>query len=519
MPRFFVTTPIYYVNDAPHVGHAYTTVTADALARWHRLCGEDVFFLTGTDENGEKVARAAAEHGATPKEWVDATSARFVAAWEKLNVSNDDFIRTTEPRHHRAVQHFLQKIYDNGYIESGTYSGWYCVGCEAYKDEAELLEGRICPDHLVPVEWLEEQNYFFKLSAFQQRLLDWYDSHPDVVLPGIRRNEAVGFIKGGLDDISITRTSTTWGVPVPWDHNHVFYVWYDALVNYLTAIGYGEGPDRFALWWPSVHHLLAKDIIRFHCVWWPAMCMAAGIDPPRQLIVHGWLLVGGKRLSKTRIRESALENDGDDEVAVKLTDIAPDLLVDDFGVDAVRYYLLRDTSLGADGEFSYEGINTRYNADLANNLGNLVSRVATVVGSKCAGVGPAPDPHSPLAAVASEVVTETVAAWAQFQPHLALEATWRLIRETNAELEATEPWKADPGPATDAVLGSALEALRIVALLASPALPETCATIWSRLGLSGRPQDSVVPADAAWGGYPGGLPVDKGAPLFPRRSP
>jgi methionyl-tRNA synthetase len=517
VPRFFVTTPIYYVNDAPHVGHAYTTVTADALARWHRLRGEEVFFLTGTDENSEKVARAGAEHGSTPKEWVDATSARFVEAWEKLNISNDDFIRTTEPRHHRAVQHFLQRIYDNGYIESGTYSGWYCVGCEAYKDESELLEGRICPDHLRPVEWLEEQNYFFKLSAFQQRLLDWYDANPDAVLPGIRRNEAMGFIKGGLEDISITRTSTNWGVQVPWDHAHVFYVWYDALVNYLTAIGYGEDEARFETWWPAVHHLLAKDIIRFHCVWWPAMCMAAGIDPPHQLIVHGWLLVGGKRLSKTRIAESASES-GDDDVVVKLTDIAPDALIDDFGVDAVRYYLLRDTTLGADGEFSYEGITSRYNADLANNLGNLVSRVATVVGSKCAGIGPAPDPQSRLATVASEVVAETVAAWAEFQPHLALESTWRLIRETNAELEATEPWKADPGPATDAVLGSALEALRIVALLASPALPDTCATIWGRLGLPGRPQDNVVPRDAAWGGYPGGLPVEKAGPLFPRRS-
>ena len=499
MPPFYVTTPIYYVNDVPHIGHAYATVIADALARWHRLAGDDVFFLTGTDEHGDKIARAAEANGASPQEWVDRTSQRFVEAWALLNISNDDFIRTTEPRHHRAVQHFLQKIHDNGYTELGVYQGLYCVSCEDYKKESDLVDG-LCAIHLRPVELLEEENYFFKLSAFGDRLLQWYEDHPDAIVPATKRNEALGIIKAGLDDISITRTSTKWGVEVPWDPAHVFYVWYDALINYLTAIGYGEDSARFEYWWPAVHHLLGKDIIRFHCVWWPAMCMAAGIEPPAHFFVSGWLLVSGEKMAKS----------GGNQVT-------PAAMVAEYGVDAFRYHLLRDTPLGADGDFSFEGVTARYNADLANNLGNLVARVSTVVGSKCGGIGPAPDPSSRLSAVAAEVVADTSAAWEAGQPHLALEATWRLIRETNAELETSEPWKSEPGPAVDAVLGSALEALRIVALLASPAMPATSAEIWRRLGLTGDPAQCRVPDDAAWGGYAGGLTVERGSPLFPRR--
>jgi methionyl-tRNA synthetase len=497
--RFYVTTPIYYVNDAPHVGHAYTTVAADALARWHRLLGDDVFFLTGTDEHGDKIARAAEEHGMSAQEWVDLTSERFREAWRELEISNDDFIRTTEPRHYAAVQQFLQQVHDNGYTELGTYRGLYCVSCEDYKKESELVDG-LCPIHLRPVEELEEENYFFKLSAFEDRLLRWYEENPDAVRPPGKRNEALGIIKGGLEDISITRRSTRWGVPVPWDEEHVFYVWYDALVNYATAIGYGDDDERFAAWWPAVHHLIGKEIIRFHCVWWPAMCMAAGIDPPAQLFAHGWLLVSGEKMSKSAFNQ-----------------IAPAALADDYGVDAIRYLLLRDISFGADGDFSYEGMTTRYNADLANNLGNLLARVATVVRTKCGGTGPAPDPDSRLGSVAASVVHDVVDAWDRIAPHDALEATWRLIRETNAELEAAEPWKAEPGPAVDAVLGDALETLRIVALLVTPAMPGVGEEIWRRIGLHGRPADARVPADVAWGAYPGGLPVEKGDPLFPRR--
>jgi methionyl-tRNA synthetase len=511
--RFYITTPIYYVNDVPHVGHAYTTVNADATARWHRLAGDDVFFLTGTDEHGAKIAEAAAEHGVDPQEWTDRTAARFKDAWAGLDIAYDDFIRTSEPRHHRAVQRFLQQVYDNGFIELGTYRGLYCVSCEDYYTEEQLIDG-MCPVHGRPVIAMEEDNYFFKLSAFEDRLLEWYEKFPAAVEPGVKRNEALSFIKGGLRDISITRTSMTWGVPVPWDKGHVFYVWYDALINYLTAIGYGEDDARCRQWWPAVNHLIGKEIIRFHCVWWPAMCMAAGVEPPAHVFVHGWLLFDGEKVSKTLIKNLAKEDSGR---SLSLTEIAPDALTKDFGVDATRYHLLRNSPLGADGEFSYDGIVSRYNSDLANNLGNLLSRVATVVGSKCAGTGPAPDPASPLQATAAEAVAAAAASWDRFAPHEALEATWRLIGAANAELEAKEPWKAEPGPGVDAVLGSALEVLRIVALLILPAMPTTAEEIWRRIGLDGSPTACRLPADGAWGGYPGGLAVVKGDPLFPRR--
>jgi methionyl-tRNA synthetase len=511
--RFYITTPIFYPNDIPHLGTAYNAVNADAVARWHRLVGDDVFFLTGTDEHGAKIAEAAAEHGVTPQEWTDQIVVRFQDAWRTLNLSNDDFIRTTEPRHYRTVQAFLQRIYDNGYIEPGTYRGLYCVSCEDYYTEEQLVDGR-CPVHHRPVVEMEEQNYFFKLSQFQQPLLEWYEAHPDAVRPVTKRNEALGFIKGGLLDISITRTSFSWGVPVPWDPGHVFYVWYDALINYLTAIGYPDDEARFSAWWPAVHHLVGKDILKFHCVWWPAMCLAAGIDPPAHVMVHGFLLVGGQKLSKTLVGADAGGSGGR---PVRATEIAPETLTADFGVDAVRYHLLREVPLGSDGEFSYEGLVARYNADLANNLGNLVARVATVVGSKCAGTGPAPDPDSPLAAAAATALAAAAEAWERFAPHEALEAAWRLIGAANAELEATEPWKAEPGPAVDAVLGSALETLRVVCLLVVAAMPSTADEIWRRIGLTGSPADQRLPEAGRWGGYPGGIPVEKGAPLFPRR--
>ena len=502
MANFYVTTPIYYVNDVPHIGHAYTTITADALARWHRLIGDEVFFLTGTDEHGLKVQRAAESNGLTPIEQADRTSERFKEAWRLLDVSYDDFIRTTEPRHYEATQKMLQAAYDNGWIELGTYEGLYCVSCEAYYTAEDLLPGSLCPIHRRPVELFKEENYFFKLSAFEGRLLDWYASHPDMVAPESKRNEAIGLIRQGLQDISISRTSINWGVPVPWDPSHVFYVWYDALINYATAVGYGSNRERFDTWWPAVHHLIGKDILRFHCVYWPAMLMAAGEAPPAHVHVHGFLLVGGEKMSKTSFNQ-----------------IAPADLVADFGVDGTRYHFLRDQQFGPDGEFSYEGMVARYNADLANNLGNLLSRVATVVAKQCSGVGPAPADDSALAAVAAAAVAAATAAWHRVAPSDALEATWRLVRETNAALEAAQPWKMTPGPELDIVMGDALEALRILALLASPAMPASAEEIWRRIGLSqsiGPLAEQRLPQAALWGGYPGGLPVEKGQPLFPR---
>lgn len=506
MPRFYVTTPIYYVNDAPHIGHAYTTVMADALARWHRLIGDDTWFLTGTDEHGLKIQRAAEANGLTPEQQADNTSVRYREAWDLLDITNDDFIRTTEPRHTVAVQALMQKAYDNGYITKGVYEGLYCVACEAYYTHDDLVDGN-CPIHGRPVEQMREDNYFFTLSAFTERLLEYYTANPQAIRPEGYRNEVLGLLRQGLDDVSVSRTSITWGVPVPWDADHVFYVWYDALINYATAVGYGSDPERFATWWPATHHLIGKDIIRFHCVYWPAMLLAAGVDELPSFLVHGWLLVGGEKMSKS-----------------KLNNIAPADLVNGveangwsaFGVDGYRYHFLRDNSFGPDGDFSYEGMVARYNADLANQFGNLVQRVATIVGKSCGGVGPAPSPDSPLAAAAVTAVAEATAAWERVQPSLALEATWRLIREVNDHLQQHEPWKMAPGPEVDRVMGDALEALRIVILLASPALVRASEQAWTRLGLPGRVVDQRLPEAARWGGYPGGLPVTVADPLFPR---
>jgi methionyl-tRNA synthetase len=497
--RFYLTTPIYYVNAAPHIGHAYTTLIGDAVTRWHRLLGDDVHFLTGTDEHGLKIQRAAEASGQEPEVFAAAVAEQFKEAWRELGIAYDDFIRTTEPRHYAGVEKLLQACYDAGDIELGTYEGLYCVSCEAYYTEADLVDGK-CPIHARPVELVTEENYFFKLSRYEQRLLDWYAEHPGSITPSYRLNEALGFIRGGLQDFSISRQSITWGIPLPWDPKHVAYVWFDALANYITAVGYGTDQELFEKWWPVDVHLIGKDILRFHCVYWPAMLLSAGLEPPRSWAVNGFLLVGGEKMSKTALNQ-----------------IAPADLIAEFGLDGFRYHMLTDVPLGPDGDFSYEALLARYNSDLANNLGNLLSRVATVVGSKCGGVGPAPSPDSVLARAVDEAYAHAADAWARIQPSDALEATWRVIRQTNAHLEAHEPWKLEPGPEVDAVLGDALEALRIVALLASPAIPTTAQTIWERIGLPGRVEDQRLPADAAWGGYPGGLTVTKAAPLFPRK--
>ncbi|NNN01580.1 MAG: methionine--tRNA ligase [Acidimicrobiaceae bacterium] len=505
MGRFYITTPIYYVNDAPHVGHAYCTVNADSLARWHRLVGDETKFLTGTDEHGQKVADAAAKNEMSPQAWTDQTSARFREAWDALGISYDDFIRTTEPRHYESVQKFLSTIHDNGYIYKDTYKGLYCVSCEDYFTIESSVDGR-CPIHGRALIEMEEENWFFKLSAFEDRLISYYEEHPGFVTPETKRNEALSFIKGGLRDISITRTSISWGVPVPWDANHVFYVWYDALINYLTGIGYGRNDEEVVRWWPSSHHLIGKEIIRFHCVWWPAMCMAAGLEPPSHVQVHGWLLVGGQKLSKTMAAEGA----------VRLTDISPVVLTSEYGVDPIRYYLLRETSLGNDGEFSLEGITQRYNTDLANNLGNLVARVTTIVATKCDGIGPVPRSDSSLRPLAEEALVNAAGAWERFSPQSALEATWGLIGATNAYLEQHAPWKMEPGDALQGVIGDALEAIRLVAVLASPAMPEVCREIWRRIGLSGSPDAELFESSAVWGRYRGSTSIVRGAPLFPR---
>jgi len=497
--KFSATTPIYYVNAKPHLGHAYTTIVADAVARWHRLLGQDVHLLTGTDEHGLKIQQAADAAGVSPKQFVDSIAPMFEQAWERLNITHDDFIRTTEPRHAVGVKKLLQACYDAGDIESDFYRGQYCVACEAYFVEDELVNGN-CPIHSTPTTFVEEENYFFRLSRFEDRLLKWYADHPNCITPGFRLNEVIGFIKTGLQDFSISRKTLTWGIPLPWDPSHVTYVWFDALANYITAVGYGTDDAAFNANWPVDFHFIGKDIIRFHCVYWPAMLMSAGIEPPKGWAVGGWLLVGGEKMSKTTGNS-----------------VDPLDLIDDVGVDGFRYYVLADTAYGNDGDFTYEGLISRYNSDLANNLGNLAARIATVVEKKCGGIGPTPSPNSTLAAAAATAVADTSAAWHSVQPSRALEATWGLIKATNAYLENNEPWKMDPGAAVDTVMGDALEALRIVTILANPALPTSTQEIWRRIGLIGEITDLRIGADTVWGQYPSGRTVVKGEPLFPRK--
>jgi methionyl-tRNA synthetase len=498
---FYVTTPIYYVNDVPHIGHAYTTIAGDVLTRYRRLWGDDVVYLTGTDEHGLKQQQTADREGVTPQEWVDRTSARFREAWELLDIANDDFIRTTEPRHREAVQHFLTVVHDAGDIELGTYEGNYCVSCEAYYAADELVDGN-CPIHGRPVEWMQEENYFFKLSRYEKRLLDHYERFPDAVRPESRRNEVLGFIRQGLQDFSISRTSITWGIPIPWDPNHVAYVWFDALINYCTAVGYPNDTERFGRYWPANYHLVGKDILRFHAVYWPAMLMAAGLDPPACVFAHGWLLVGGEKMSKTRLNQ-----------------IAPADLVNVFGVDGFRYHFMADQRFGPDGDFSYEGMVTRYNADLANNFGNLANRVLTMAANYLGGVAPEERGGGPLREQADRSFTEYAAAMDRLDFSGAFAAVWDLIRGTNAFIEERQPWalnKAGDTAAVAGVLGDCLEALRIVALLASPVIPHASAELWRRLGLTGRPEEQALPDAAAWGLMPAGVALERGAPLFPR---
>lgn len=498
--KFSVTTPIYYVNAKPHLGHAYTTIVADAVSRWHRLLGQEVHLLTGTDEHGLKIQQAAEAEGVTPQQFVDRIAPLFQQAWGRLNIHYDDFIRTTEPRHAVGVQKLLQACYDAGDIETDVYRGQYCVACEAYYVDDELTDGK-CPIHNTPTTFVEEENYFFRLSRFGDRLLQWYADHPNCITPGNRLNEVMGFIKTGLDDISISRKSLTWGIPLPWDASHVAYVWFDALANYITAVGYGTDDAAFKANWPVDYHFIGKDIVRFHCVYWPAMLMSAGIELPRGWAVGGWLIVGGEKMSKTTGNV-----------------VNPLDLIDEFGVDGLRYYVLAEVAYGNDGDFTYEGLTSRYNSDLANNLGNLTSRISTVVEKKCGGIGSAPAPESVLASAAATAVAETSQAWSNVQPSRALEATWSLIKAANSYLENNEPWKMEPGEALDRVMGDALEALRIVAILANPALPTTTQEIWERIGLTGNIADSRISTDTVWGLYPAGRSVVKGEPLYPRKT-
>jgi methionyl-tRNA synthetase len=504
---FYITTPIYYPNDVPHIGHAYDAVATDFVARFHRLRGEEVFHLTGTDEHGLKLQRAAESAGSSARAWVDDMEPKWREVWAGLDIGYDDYIRTTEPRHAAAVAKLLQAVHDNGRddIYLGTYEGLYCVSCEAYYVEADLLEGGLCPIHERPVERMVEENYFFRLSAYADRLLEHYGSTPSAVEPESRRNEVLSVIRGGLEDFSISRTTFDWGIPIPWDPKHVTYVWFDALTNYITAAGYADDPERFARLWPANIHMIGKDILRFHAIYWPAMLMAGGVEPPTQVWAHGFLTVGGKKMSKTN-----------------LTGIHPFELLEQFGVDSYRYYFMREMTFGQDGSFSWESMMERHNADLANGLGNLASRVLAMLGSYFDGI--VPDAADPDAAADLPAVTADAAA--RFEAHLlnvelspALAAIWDIVARSNHYLVEKEPWKLAKDEANRDELASVLyasaETLRILAVLISPIMPRAAAELWSQLGLEDL-DDQRLPKASVWGGLEAGVKTTKGAALFPR---
>ncbi|TPW72989.1 methionine--tRNA ligase [Schumannella sp. 10F1B-5-1] len=511
---FYIATPIFYVNDVPHIGHAYTEVSADALARWHRQGGDDTWLLTGTDEHGEKILRTARANGVTPKEWTD----RLVeSAWtpllETVDIANDDFIRTTDERHETAVSRFIQKLYDDGHIYAGEYEGYYCVGCEEYKQKDELVEPTegefagqlVCAIHSRPVEILKEKNYFFRMSAFQDRLLDLY-SRPDFIQPESVRNEIVSFVRQGLSDLSISRSSFDWGIRVPWDESHVIYVWVDALLNYISAIGYGTDDENFARRWPAVQ-LVGKDIARFHAVIWPAMLMAADLPVPKRVFGHGWLLVGGEKMSKS-----------------KLTGIAPHQITDTFGSDAFRYYFLRAITFGQDGSFSWEDLSARYQAELANGFGNLASRVTAMITRY--REGRIPDVSTVELAEADGAILATIervnAAADQAIERLALgdalAAIWELVDELNGYITEQEPWALSKDEANaerlDAVLATAARGVGALAVLLSPFTPKASAKLWAALGGEGTVQESDIRDALNWRGSGQVTPLE--SPLFPR---
>jgi methionyl-tRNA synthetase len=503
---FYITTPIYYPSDKLHIGHAYCTTIADAIARYKRLADFDVFFLTGSDEHGQKIQRKAQENGITPKQYVDKIVASFKQLWEKLSISNDDFIRTTETRHRDVVQTIFQRIYDQGDIYKASYEGWYCTPCETFWLERQLTDGK-CPDCGRPVEMLQEESYFFRMSKYQDRLLKYIEENPDFIQPTTRRNEMINFIKGGLEDLCVSRTTFDWGIPVPFDTKHVVYVWFDALTNYITAAGYLDDRSKFAKYWPADIHLVGKEIVRFHSIIWPIILMALGIELPKMVFGHGWLVVEGDKMSKS-----------------KGNVIDPLALIDAFGPDAIRYFLLREIMLGNDGNFSREALINRINADLANDLGNLLHRTLSMINRFNDGVIAAPGEVAEIDNELIKLAHNTAADYERNMDHQEINTTlkdlWALISRANKYIDETGPWALAKDPAKKGRLNTVLynlaETLRIVAILVSPFMPNTAPRIWKQLGIE-TDFASVRLADSQhWGLLPVGTKVAKPEPIFPR---
>lgn len=501
---FYITTPIYYVNDVPHIGHAYTTIAADVMARYHRQLGDDVFFLTGTDEHGNPAAQAAARRGLSPQEHVDEMVEKFKSLVRLVNATNDFFIRTTDERHCENVQKFIQQLYDQGDIYLRSYQGLYCSSCEAFYVEKDLVDGK-CPDHGTTPQLVEEENYFFRLSAYQDRLLEHYGQHPEFVAPESRFNEAFSFIRQGLEDISISRASLEWGIPIPWDTSQVVYVWVDALLNYISALTYARDENLVSRFWPASYHFMAKDILKFHAVIWPALLMAAGYQLPQHLFIHGYLLLGGQKMSKTR--GNVLD---------------PFALIELYGVDAFRFYCFREVTFGHDGVVSLEGFESRHNAELANELGNLLSRTATMIAKYRGGTVPAP-PVSDRGF--SEVTQQLAIDFGRLMEKVdltgALERIWQFVRSLNKYVEDSAPWKLAKDDSRngelDAVLYNLAEGIRICAVFLYPYMPATSEEILRRLDAGGYP-DALQINKTHWGITSPGARVQVGDPLFPKHS-